>query len=207
VTKAADICAKISPSLIPEFFEGKREVSDFEDLLKQLRDRSDLTKDEYQYVRKNFRHIVLGLQLFYLVPELYDERNSPTVFMQISSLMALRLLQEGKVKSLEEAVRILADQMRQTLGAPMTSIITADTIGDKIRQLKDEITRIYEKADVPEVQRAIQHAKDDIFESVGMSAILHEMDRYSRELTKSGLPEYYDLMEKLDNWAERADSM
>lgn len=207
MTKAEDICAKISPSLAPEFFEGKREVADFEDLLRRLRDRSDLTKDEYQYARKNFRHIVLGLQLFYLVPELYDERNSPTVFIQISSLIAIRLLQEGKVKTLEEAVKILADQMRQTMGTPMTSIISADTIGDKIRQLKDEVTRIFEKADVSDIQKAIQHAKDDIFESVGMSAILHDMDRYSRDLKKSGLPEYYDLMEKLDSWADRADSM
>ncbi|MHA2369548.1 MAG: hypothetical protein ACXADX_12075, partial [Candidatus Hodarchaeales archaeon] len=127
MTRAEDICQKISPSLAPEFFEGKRDVGEFEDLIQRLRDSGNITKDEYKYIRKNFRHIALGLQLFYLVPELYDERNTPTVFIQISSLMALRILQQGEIKSLEEAIRVLADQMRQTLGSPMSSIITADT--------------------------------------------------------------------------------
>jgi hypothetical protein len=49
--------------------------------------------------------------------------------------------------------------------------------------------------------------KDDIFETVGMSAILHEMNRYARELSKARLPDYYDIMHTLDEWAERADSM
>jgi hypothetical protein len=206
VTKAEEICRKISPSLTPEFYEGKRDVADFEDLLQRLKDRSDITKDEYQYVRKNFRHIALGLQLFYLVPELYDHRNTPTVFIQVSSLMAIRLLQEGKVKSLEEAIRVLRDQMENTLGTPLTSIMTADTIGDKIRKLKEEITRLYKREDLKEIQATILRAKDDIFESVGMSTIIHEMDRYSRGLSKSGFPEYYDIMQKLEEWAERADS-
>ncbi|MFX0113247.1 MAG: hypothetical protein ACFFB3_01740 [Candidatus Hodarchaeota archaeon] len=206
MTKAEEICRKISPSLSPEFYEGKRDVTDFEDLLQRLKDRSDLTKDEYQYIRKNFRHIALGLQLFYLVPELYDQRNTPTVFIQVSSLMAIRLLQEGKVKSLEEAVRVLTDQMEHTLGTPMTSIMTADTIGDKIRKLKEEITRLYKREDLKQIRATILRAKDDIFETVGMSTIIHEMDRYSRELSKTGLPEYYDIMQKLDEWAERADA-
>lgn len=207
MTRAEEICRKIAPSVAPEFFEGKRDVSEFEDLLQRLRNSGNITKDEYKYIRKNFRHIALGLQLFYLVPELYDQRNTPTVFIQISSLMALRILQEGEIKSLDEAVRVLSDQMRQTLGTPMTSIISADTVGDKIRQLKDEVTKLYQKEDIKEIQAAIVRVKDDIFETVGMSAILHEMNRYSRELSKSRLPEYYDIMQKLDEWAERADSM
>ncbi|MHA2497400.1 MAG: hypothetical protein ACXAEI_18160 [Candidatus Hodarchaeales archaeon] len=207
MTRAEDICQKISPSLAPEFFEGKRDVGEFEDLIQRLRDSGNITKDEYKYIRKNFRHIALGLQLFYLVPELYDERNTPTVFIQISSLMALRILQQGEIKSLEEAIRVLADQMRQTLGSPMSSIITADTVGDKIRQLKDEVTKLYQKEDIKEIQAAIVRVKDDIFETVGMSAILHEMNRYARELSKARLPDYYDIMQTLDEWAERADSM
>ncbi|MHA2500151.1 MAG: hypothetical protein ACXAEL_11345, partial [Candidatus Hodarchaeales archaeon] len=207
MTRAEDICQKISPSLAPEFFEGKRDVGEFEDLIQRLRDSGNITKDEYKYIRKNFRHIALGLQLFYLVPELYDERNTPTVFIQISSLMALRILQQGEIKSLEEAIRVLADQMRQTLGSPMSSIITADTVGDKIRQLKDEVTKLYQKEDIKEIQAAIVRVKDDIFETVGMSAILHEMNRYARELSKARLPDYYDIMQTLNEWAERADSM
>jgi hypothetical protein len=118
VTKAEEICRKISPSLTPEFYEGKRDVADFEDLLQRLKDRSDITKDEYQYVRKN----------------------------------------------------------------------------------------LYKREDLKEIQATILRAKDDIFESVGMSTIIHEMDRYSRGLSKSGFPEYYDIMQKLEEWAERADS-
>ncbi|MFW9917797.1 MAG: hypothetical protein ACFFGZ_19510 [Candidatus Thorarchaeota archaeon] len=206
MTRAEEICQKISPSLAPEFFEGKRDVEEFEDLIQRLRDTGNITNDEYKYVRKNFRHIALGLQLFYLVPELYDERNTPTVFIQISSLMALRILQKGEIKSLEEAIRVLSDQMRQTLGTPMGSIITADTVGDKIRQLKDEVTKLYQKEDLKGIQRAIVRVKDDIFETVGTTPILHEMNRYARELNKSTLPEYYDIMQKLDEWAERVDS-
>ncbi|MHA2368056.1 MAG: hypothetical protein ACXADX_04485, partial [Candidatus Hodarchaeales archaeon] len=118
-----------------------------------------------------------------------------------------RILQQGEIKSLEEAIRVLADQMRQTLGSPMSSIITADTVGDKIRQLKDEVTKLYQKEDIKEIQAAIVRVKDDIFETVGMSAILHEMNRYARELSKARLPDYYDIMQTLNEWAERADSM
>lgn len=206
MTKAEEICQKISPSLNPEFFEGKRDLGEFEDLLKLLRDRGDLTKDEYQYTRKNPRHVLLGLRLYSLIKEVYDPRNTPTVFIQVSSLLAIRLVREGKVKTLEEAANVLADQMHQTLGASITSYYTADTIGEKIRELKDDIARVYPENDVKEIQRCIMKTKDDIFETIGMSAILHEMNQYVRELEKSGLPEYYDILDVLEKWAKRSDS-
>ncbi len=203
LTKAEEICAKISPSIAPEFFEGKREIEEFDDLLQRLRDNGELTKDEYQYAKKNTRHILLGLNLFYLVPELYDDRNTPTVFIQVSSLMALRLLREGKVKVLEEAVNILADQVRKTLGTPMTGYATADTLEDKLKNLKEEIKRLYSKGDVKAIQQEILRVKDDIIESVGTSPILHEMNSFTRTLTKSSLPDLYEINEKIDEWLER----
>ncbi|MHA1206080.1 MAG: hypothetical protein ACTSSO_00775 [Candidatus Hodarchaeales archaeon] len=193
------ICEKIRPNLTVEYQSGRLTVKDFRDLLKRI----DFNPRERRYVGANFRLVLTKLGLFHYLPEISG--NEDSALFQLIEVVTESWINVGKVKSKNEAVTKLIEQIKERIQDKTGTILTVSEAGDlriTIQSLRENISRFWEKSPdrIPEF---IDQFRDVLSETSQSSRLLYDISAYNRKIQKHEVKYLEDILEMIKEWEQR----
>lgn len=193
------ICEKIRPNLTVEYQSGRLTVKDFRDLLKRI----DFNPRERRYVGANFRLVLTKLGLFHYLPEISG--NEDSALFQLIEVVTESWINVGKVKSKNEAVTKLIEQIKERIQDKTGTILTVSEAGDlriTIQSLRENISRFWEKSPdrIPEF---IDQFRDVLSETSQSSRLLYDISAYNRKIQKHEVKYLEDILEMIEEWEQR----
>jgi len=193
------ICEKIRPNLTVEYQSGRLTVKDFRDLLKRI----DFNPRERRYVSANFRLVLTKLGLFHYLPEISG--NEDSALFQLIEVVTESWINVGKVKSKNEAVTKLIEQIKERIQDKTGTILTVSEAGDlriTIQSLRENISKFWEKSPdrIPEF---IDQFRDVLSETSQSSRLLYDISAYNRKIQKHEVKYLEDILEMIKEWEQR----
>ena len=83
----AEITEKLRENIEPSFWKGRGNRESFRKNVKELVVSGILSKDEYSYLLKNERRILVKTQLIHLIPELQSQEIIETTLKHLSNVI------------------------------------------------------------------------------------------------------------------------
>lgn len=206
IAKYIVISNKIKPHLDYELKTGKRDMDDYKQLLKRLKETKELSLDEYKYTKSNMRLILLTLGLFHLLPEIITPENLEYLFLQVSRL----IISSGKYSDRNTAIKELntllqtnfIDREQLMYGVKPGDISSLfNNLNDKLKEMKKENEESKHQDILKnEVVKLLNEFKDSCMDLGVSGTAAYKIQSMVRDL-KSGKFRYFDdFIEILTSW-------
>lgn len=186
----AEITEKLRDNIEPSFWKGRGNRESFRKNVKQLVETGILTKDEYTYLLKNERRILVKTQLIHLIPELQSQEIIETTLKHLANVILEKRIQgaESRRGAVEKEILL---QMNEHLHETYHPKITTGTdVFSILKQLIEESPDITQE--LIKISNHLLEVRDNLLESGQKAILLHEIDKISTRLVfaaKSNNPE------------------
>jgi len=102
----SEITEKLRENIEPSFWKGRGNRESFRKNVKDLVVSGILSKEEYSYLLKNERRILVKTQLIHLIPELQSQEIIETTLKHLSNVILEKRVQgsEGRRASVEKEI-------------------------------------------------------------------------------------------------------
>ena len=196
-----EITEKLKDNLDGSFWKGRGNREMFREAVKNLVASEILTKDEYNYLLKNERRVLVKTQLIHLIPELQAQETVETTVKHLSSVIFEKKYREAETRR-EDIERQIIKQISDHLSS---------TFHPKVQSVKDAFTHIYqlieESPDITKeflkISNQLIEIRDGLLEKGHTPMLLHEIERLSTKLVfaaKSNKPEDIPSKETVLEW-------
>ena len=186
----AEITEKLRDNIEPSFWKGRGNRESFRKNVKQLVETGILTKDEYTYLLKNERRILVKTQLIHLIPELQSQEIIETTLKHLANVILEKRIQGAESRRAAVEKEILL-QMNEHLHETYHPKITTGTdVFSILKQLIEESPDITQE--LIKISNHLLEVRDNLLESGQKAILLHEIDKISTRLVfaaKSNNPE------------------
>ena len=200
------ISNKIKSHLDFEFLSGKRDMDDYKQLLKRLKEIKELSADEYKYTKSNMRLILLTLGLFHLLPEIITPENLEYLYLQVSRL----IISSGKYPDKTTAVNELSSMLQSNFiereqlmyGVKPGDIASLfNNLNKKLKELKTQnVESLHQDILKTDVVKLLNEFKDNCME-LGLSGTAsYKIQTMARDLTSGNYRYFDDFLEILTTW-------
>ncbi|MHA1201193.1 MAG: hypothetical protein ACTSQ4_01565 [Candidatus Heimdallarchaeaceae archaeon] len=202
-TKASvlsEITEKLRENIEPSFWKGRGNRESFRKNVKELVVSGILSKDEYSYLLKNERRILVKTQLIHLIPELQSQEIIETTLKHLSNVILEKRVQgaEGKRASVEKHILLqISEHLHETYHPKISTGVDAFSI---LKQLIEESADI--SKELIKIANHLLVIRDNLLEKGHKATLLHELDKVSTRLVfaaKSNNPEDVPTKEELLN--------
>ena len=196
-----EITEKLKDNLDNSFWKGRGNREMFREAVKKLVTSEILTKDEYNYLLKNERRVLVKTQLIHLIPELQSLETVETTVKHLSSVIFEKKFKEAETRK-EDVERQIIKQITDHLSS---------TFHPKVQSVQDAFLHIYqiieESPDISKeflkISNQLIEIRDGLLEQGHTPMLLHEIERLSTKLVfaaKSNKPEDIPSKETVLEW-------
>ncbi|MCG3215152.1 MAG: hypothetical protein KAS63_00395 [Candidatus Heimdallarchaeota archaeon] len=196
-----EITEKLKSNLDASFWKGRGNREMFRETVKNLVASEILSKDEYNYLLKNERRVLVKTQLLHLIPELQSQEVIENTVRHLSSVILEKKYKEAETKR-EDIERQIINQISSHLNSTFhPKIITVKDAFSHMEQLIDESSDV--SKELLKISNQLIVIRDSLLEKGHSSLLLHEIERLSTKLVfaaKSNNPEDIPSREEILNW-------
>ena len=196
----SEITEKLRENIEPSFWKGRGNRESFRKNVKDLVVSGILSKEEYSYLLKNERRILVKTQLIHLIPELQSQEIIETTLKHLSNVILEKRVQgsEGRRASVEKEILLQVNRhLHETYHPKFSKGEDAFSI---LKQLIDESIDINKV--LMKISNHLLLIRDNLLEKGHKATLLHELDKISTRLifaAKSNNPEDVPTKEELLN--------
>ncbi|MHA1259119.1 MAG: hypothetical protein ACTSSG_12330 [Candidatus Heimdallarchaeaceae archaeon] len=198
VSMLDEITYKLKNHLDGSFWQGRGNRELFRESIKKLVSSEILSKEEYNYLLKNERRILVKTQLIHLIPELQSQEILETTVRHLSNVIFEKKYKEAETKR-EEVEKQIIDQISTHLHNTFhPKIQTAQDAFLHIKQLINESHDI--SKELLKISNQLLEIRDNLLEKGQSPLLLREIERLSTKLvfaSKSKNPEDIPSKEEL----------
>lgn len=193
-----DISQKLKDNIAMYYWKGRGNRQSFREDVKSLVANEILTKDEYNYLLKNERRVLVKTQLIHLIPELQSQEVVEKTLKHLSNVVFNKKYKEAETRkeSLEnKLVTQISEHLYSTLHPNVTTVNEAFAF---IRSLVEESTDLSQE--YLKISNQLLEIRDVFLEQGKSSMLLHDLEKMSTKLifaSKSNNPDDKPTKEEL----------
>lgn len=195
-----EIALKLREHIDMSYWAGRGNRQSFREDVKKLVAEEKLTKDEYNYLLKNERRVLVKTQLIHLIPELQSQEVFENTLKHLSNVVFGKKYKEAETKkeTLEnQIIRQIAQHLNSTLHPQITTV--TDGFG-LIKHLINESPDISQE--LLKISNQLIEIRDALLEKGQSPMLLREIEQLSTKLvfaSKSNNPEDIPSKEEILN--------
>ena len=185
-----EIALKLREHIDMSYWSGRGNRQSFREDVKKLVAEEKLTKDEYNYLLKNERRVLVKTQLIHLIPELQSQEVFENTLKHLSNVVFGKKYKEAETRKGElenQIIRQIAQHMNLTLHPQISNV--SDGF-DLIKHLINESTDISQE--LLKISNQLIEIRDALLEKGQSPMLLREIEQLSTKLvfaSKSTNPE------------------
>lgn len=201
------ISTKITENLDKTFWKGKGNHKEFREKMKQLVEKGVLTKEEYSYLLKNERRVLIKTQLIHLIPELRTQQVLETTLRHLANVLSSQYMKtEGATK--EVAEEFIIDQLTEHFSSIFHPQLSS------IREVVTHIIDIIENSpnylqEFTKISNLLTDLKDRLLERGERRTMIYSIDRFASQLVSASksndpkkIPSKEDLIKEIKELLE-----
>ena len=195
-----EIALKLREYIDMSYWAGRGNRQSFREDVKKLVSEEKLTKDEYNYLLKNERRVLVKTQLIHLIPELQSQEVFENTLKHLSNVVFGKKYKEAETKKGElenQIIRQIAQHLDSTLHPQISSV--NDGVG-LIKHLINESPDI--SKELLKISNQLIEIRDALLEKGYSPMLIREIEQLSTKLvfaSKSTNPEDIPSKEEVLN--------
>ncbi|MHA1686601.1 MAG: hypothetical protein ACTSYD_09390 [Candidatus Heimdallarchaeaceae archaeon] len=177
------ISTKITENLDKVFWKGKGDHKEFREKMKQFVKQGILTKEEYTYLLKNERRILIKTQLIHLIPELKAQQVLETTLRHLANVLSSQHMKtEGATK--ESAEEFIIEQLNEHFNSIFHPQLSS------IQEVVSHIIDIIENSpnylqEFTKISNLLTDLKDRLLERGERRTMIYSIDRFASQLVSA----------------------
>lgn len=193
-----EIVQKLKDNIAGYYWKGRGNRQSFREDIKNLVNNEILTKDEYNYLLKNERRVLVKTQLIHLIPELQSQDVIEKTLKHLSNVIFNKKYKEAETRkeTLEnQLLSQISEHLNSTLHPKVTTINEAFTFIRSLIEESSDLSQEYLK-----ISNQLLEIRDVFLEQGKSPMLLHELEKMSTKLifaSKSNNPEDQPKKEEL----------
>jgi hypothetical protein len=175
-----EISQKLKDNIALHYWRGRGNRQSFREDVKKLVANDILTKDEYNYLLKNERRVLVKTQLIHLIPELQSQEVVEKTLKHLSNVVFSKKYKEAETRkeSLEnQLLTQISEHMHETLHPKVTTVNEAFSF---IRSLIEESVNLSQE--YLKISNQLLEIRDVFLEQGKSSMLLHDLEKMSTKL-------------------------
>lgn len=193
-----EISQKLKDNIPLYYWKGRGNRQSFREDVKRLVANEILTKDEYNYLLKNERRVLVKTQLIHLIPELQSQEVVEKTLKHLSNVVFSKKYKEAETRkeALEnKLITQISEHLRSTLHPKVTTINEAFSFIRGLVEESADLSKEYLK-----ISNQLLEIRDVFLEQGKSPMLLHDLEKFSTKLifaSKSNEPEDQPSKEEL----------
>ncbi|OLS32815.1 MAG: hypothetical protein HeimAB125_05080 [Candidatus Heimdallarchaeota archaeon AB_125] len=195
-----EIALKLREYIDMSYWAGRGNRQSFREDVKKLVSEEKLTKDEYNYLLKNERRVLVKTQLIHLIPELQSQEVFENTLKHLSNVVFGKKYKEAETKKGElenQIIRQIAQHLDSTLHPQISSV------NDGFGLIKHLITESPDiSKELLKISNQLIEIRDALLEKGYSPMLIREIEQLSTKLvfaSKSTNPEDIPSKEEVLN--------
>ena len=180
-TSALDeIAQKLKDNISLYYWKGRGNRQSFREDIKKLVAEDILTKDEYNYLLKNERRVLVKTQLIHLIPELQSQEVVEKTLKHLSNVVFSKKYKEAETRkeTLEnQLLSQISEHLHTTLHPKVTTVNDAFSFIRSLIEESSDLSREYLK-----ISNQLLEIRDVFLEQGKSPMLLHELEKMSTKL-------------------------
>jgi hypothetical protein len=175
-----EISQKLKDFIPRHYWNGRGNRQSFRDDVKKLVTEEKLSKDEYNYLLKNERRVLVKTQLIHLIPELQSQEVVEKTLKHLSNVVFSKKYKEAETRKEElenQLVSQIADHLHSTLNPKATSTNDAFSFIRNLIEGSSNLSQEYLK-----ISNQLLEIRDVLLEQGKSPMILHGLEKMSTKL-------------------------
>ena len=175
-----EIALKLREYIDMSYWAGRGNRQSFREDVKKLVSEEKLTKDEYNYLLKNERRVLVKTQLIHLIPELQSQEVFENTLKHLSNVVFGRRYKEAETKKGElenQIIRQIAQHLDSTLHPQISSV--NDGFG-LIKHLINESPDVSQE--LLKISNQLIEIRDALLEKGHSPMLIREIEQLSTKL-------------------------
>lgn len=174
------LSSKIQNSIDKAFWKGKGTHQEFRDQIKLLVENGVISTEEYSYLLKNERRILVKTKLIHLIPELQSQPVMETTLRHLANVLATHMINTENLPKESSEERII-DELNEHFKAIFHPQLSS--INDVINYILDivENSPNYQQEFV-KIANLLTDLKDRLLEKGEKRTVIYAIDKYATKL-------------------------
>ena len=175
-----DITQKLKENIPLYYWNGRGNRQSFRDDVKKLVSNEILTKDEYNYLLKNERRVLVKIQLIHLIPELQSQEVIEKTLKHLSNVVFNKKYKEAETRkeNLEnQLISQISEHLHTTLHPQVTTVPDAFSFIKSLIEESSDLSKEYLK-----ISNQLLEIRDVFLEQGKSPMLLHEIEKMSTKL-------------------------
>ena len=195
-----EIALKLREHIDMSYWAGRGNRQSFREDVKRLVSEEKLTKDEYNYLLKNERRVLVKTQLIHLIPELQSQEVFENTLKHLSNVVFGKKYKEAETRKGElenEIIRQIAQHLDSTLHPQISSVNDGFSL---IKHLINESSDISQE--LLKISNQLIEIRDALLEKGHSPMLIREIEQLSTRLvfaSKSTNPDDIPSKEEILN--------
>ncbi|MBY8999971.1 MAG: hypothetical protein KGD64_03570 [Candidatus Heimdallarchaeota archaeon] len=176
----SEITEKLRNNIEPSFWKGRGNRESFRKNVKELVVSGILSKEEYTYLLKNERRILVKTQLIHLIPELQSQEIIETTLKHLSNVVLekrIRGVESKRASNEKEILLQINEHLKETYHPKISTGVDAFSILKQLIEESSDITK-----ELIKISNHMLEIRDGLLEKGHKVILLHEIDKISTQL-------------------------
>ncbi len=193
-----EISQKLKDNIALYYWNGRGNRQTFREDVKKLVTNEILTKEEYNYLLKNERRVLVKTQLIHLIPELQSQEVIEKTLKHLSNVVFSKKYKEAETRkeTLEnQLLSQISDHLHSTLHPKVTTVNEAFSFIRSLIEESSDLSREYMK-----ISNQLLEIRDVFLEQGKSPMLLHDLEKMSTKMifaSKSNEPNDQPTKEEL----------
>ncbi|MCE7741639.1 MAG: hypothetical protein GOP50_04210 [Candidatus Heimdallarchaeota archaeon] len=193
-----EISQKLKDNIALNYWKGRGNRQTFREDVKKLVANEILTKDEYNYLLKNERRVLVKTQLIHLIPELQSQEVVEKTLKHLSNVVFSKKYKEAETRKEElenQLISQISEHLHSTLHPKVTTINEAFSFIKSLIEESSDLTKEYLK-----ISNQLLEIRDVFLEQGKSPMLLHDLEKLSTKMifaSKSNEPAEQPTKEEL----------
>ena len=195
-----EISQKLKENIDMYYWRGRGNRQSFREEVKKLVSTGIMTKDEYNYLLKNERRVLVKTQLIHLIPELQSQDVIENILKHLSNVIVGKKHKESETRKEElenQIIKQISEHMHLTLHPKTSNVKEVLKLIREIISDSNDLSKEYLK-----ISNQLLEARDNLLEKGQGPMLLHEIEKMSTKMifaSKSNNPDEMPGKEELLN--------
>jgi hypothetical protein len=175
-----EISQKLRDNIELYFWKGRGNRQTFREEIKKLVADGELTKEEYNYLLKNERRVLVKTQLIHLIPELQSQDVIEKTLKHLSNVVYSKKFKEAETRkeALEnQLLSQISEHLHSTLHPKVTTVSEAFSFIRSLIEESADLSKEYLK-----ISNQLLEMRDVFLEQGKSPMLLHDLEKMSTKL-------------------------
>jgi len=193
-----EISQKLKDNIALYYWNGRGNRQTFREDVKKLVANEILTKDEYNYLLKNERRVLVKTQLIHLIPELQSQEVVEKTLKHLSNVVFSKKYKEAETRKEDlenQLISQISEHLHSTLHPKVTTVNEAFSFIRSLVEESSDLSQEYLK-----ISNQLLEIRDVFLEQGKSPMLLHDLEKLSTKMifaSKSNEPTEQPTKEEL----------